>query len=121
MSDASGLLYSRSRAPGCVDGRVSGRKPLAVLLCNPCFLLSLTYIAVVRISNPQDVTTWDTMKAVKKTLLQSLDAFPACVQMVGIKFMQRMVQAQTAAVIEDKVVGSKQHRFRRSRPSNEAT
>lgn len=64
----------------------------------------LTFRFPCRISNPQDVATWETMKVVKKTLLQGLNSMPASVQMVGIKFMQRMVQVQTAAVIEDKVV-----------------
>lgn len=72
----------------------------------------LTIFCYRRISNPQDVATWETMKAVKKTLLQGLDSMPTSVQMVGIKFMQRMVQVQTAAVVEDKVVCCKQYLLR---------
>ena len=60
-----------------------------------CFSTSIT--------NPSDIPTWNNMAAVKSNILKRWDTAPAGVRICCIKFVQKVVQVQTPAVIDPRV------------------
>ena len=68
-----------------------------------------------RISNTNDTKTWRTMSAIKSNILRRMDDAPAGVRVCCIKFVQKVVQAQTAGMISDprvrRYIPPKRHAF----------
>ena len=59
---------------------------------------SFVYLSI---NNPQDAETWQKMVAIKSNILKRMDTSPAGVKVCCIKFIQRIVQVQTAGIIAD--------------------
>ena len=55
------------------------------------------------IANPSDIPTWNNMVVVKTDILKRWDTAPAGVRVCCIKFVQRVVQVQTPAVVDPRV------------------
>src|SRR5258707_16191 len=64
-----------------------------------------------RISNPDDSVTWKLMLNVKSIILRKMDSYPPGVRICCVKFIQRVVQTQTPAVIADPRVCSAKYQF----------
>ncbi|KAF1992055.1 hypothetical protein K402DRAFT_388627 [Aulographum hederae CBS 113979] len=59
------------------------------------------------INNPLDSQTWQTMSAIKSSILSRVDVVPSGVRICCIKFLQVVVLAQTPGVISDPRVPSR--------------
>ena len=55
------------------------------------------------IANPSDIPTWNNMAAIKSNILKRWDTAPVGVRMCCIKFVQKVVQVQTPAVVDPRV------------------
>jgi symplekin len=55
-------------------------------------------LACARINNSYDTATWERMTAIKTRILQIWDTAPVTVRICCIKFVQRVVLAQTPSV-----------------------
>jgi len=68
----------------------------------PTMFCTLSFLVVyLSIYNPHDTETWQKMVAIKSNILKRMDASPAGVKVCCIKFVQRIVQVQTAGIIAD--------------------
>lgn len=56
-----------------------------------------------RIFNPSDATSWQLVCAIKTHILARMDDAPAAVRVCCIKFIQKVVQAQTQGTVDSRV------------------
>lgn len=53
------------------------------------------------ISNPEESGAWENMTAIKSNILRRMDTLPTGIRICCIKFVQKVVQVQTAGIISD--------------------
>lgn len=57
-------------------------------------------------AHPDQALVWQTMTAIKISILQRMDSAPISIKICCIKFLQKVVQVQTPGVIADPRVRS---------------